>query len=147
MVKASRSPAGDHSALTTGSSPFVSIWGKPPCVGTIHTCGTPLRAEMKLTHLPSDEKSGPKALPIRAMRATDVASSAGVVFFPVVPGDGLGFWPGDCSPQQRINNALTHLNQLMNASSRPSAKQVKAYGMEVFPASLASHNGGKDGEF
>src|SRR5579859_6924164 len=50
--------------------------GYPPSAGTTHTCGVPLRFEMKLTHLPSGEKLGLLALPTRAMRATAAATSA-----------------------------------------------------------------------
>src|SRR5262249_15147512 len=137
MVTASQSPAGDHSALTAGSSPFVTIWGKPPPAGTIHTCGIPLRTEIKLTHLPSEEKSAPKALPIRAMRATDVASSAGAGFFNVAPEDGLAVWPGDRSPQQRIKIALAHRNQFMNASSRVVGNRSKPTAWRLSRQALA----------
>src|SRR5438270_1664020 len=75
MVTAIQSPAGDHSAWVTGSSPLVTMRGNPPSDGTIHACGDPLMFEMKLTHLPSGEKLGLPALPTRAMRATAAATS------------------------------------------------------------------------
>jgi hypothetical protein len=53
----------------------VTIRGKPPSTGTTHTCGIPLRFEIKLIHLPSGEKLGLVADPTRAMRATVVVRS------------------------------------------------------------------------
>src|SRR5215472_3662646 len=106
MVTASQSPAGDHSALTAGSSPFVTIWGKPPSAGTTHTCGIPLRTEMKLTHLPSEEKSEPNAPLIRAMRATDAARSLGDVVFSLKADDGFALCPVDDMAKQKIKSTL-----------------------------------------
>jgi hypothetical protein len=44
---------------------------------------------MKLTHLPSEEKSEPNAPLIRAIRATDVARSLDAGFFSAAAEDGL----------------------------------------------------------
>src|SRR5437667_6685486 len=94
MVTAIQSLAGDHSASITGSSPFVTMRGKPPSAGMTQACGTPLMFEMKLIHLPSGENTGRPALPTRAIRATVAAISADLAE------------PVFCAKQPRLKHAI-----------------------------------------
>jgi hypothetical protein len=75
-VNAIHVPSGDHSAPPTGSSKEVTIRGKPPAAGTVHTCGRPLRLETKASVLPSGEKLGERENPTRDMRETAVSRSS-----------------------------------------------------------------------
>src|ERR1700693_3568565 len=73
---ASQSLVGDHSTDVTGSSSVVTRLGRPPSVGAVQTCGTPLRSQTKTRVLLSGEKLGEAQWPMRAIRVTAVVNSS-----------------------------------------------------------------------